>query len=191
MKRIAEFMKPGYAHGQSEKQSGYPGWNEWTPKNASEAFVDGDQAAEPSKDLRESYLKGQSCIEKLLLVCFCLRLPARKVSALLAPLLSKRISATNIGHVAINLDRELAGYHRRRRSAKRSQTTAPNREPNNPYPSTMSELEEELDRLLTSLQSVESDLWNRLKTAGLVKGSLQRSAARQKLKGHSSRQTRA
>jgi hypothetical protein len=204
-KRIAEFMKLTgleHAHRLSGKPSGYPGWIQ--SRKESEAFVHGNRFPELLKDLRGSYPKEQPCIGKLLLACFCLGVPARRMFALMAPLLTNRISTTNIVQVATNLDCELAGYHRSRPhkklsglldSAKRRQTTrtiARNREVN-PYPSTLPELEEELDRLLISLQSVEADLWNRLKTAGLVKGKLRRSAARQKkeAKGHSGRHTGA
>jgi hypothetical protein len=163
-KRMAEFMRftaPAYPHRQSRKHSAYARWKESSPKKELRTFLDANQPAELSRDLLGGYPKEQSCIEKLLLVCFCLRLPARKTFAILAPLLSKRISATTIVHVATNLNRKVASYHHSRPSKLSALVGSV-------LPTTLCELEKEADLLLASLRTAEPDLWNQLETAGLV-----------------------
>lgn len=128
---------------------------------------------------REGYSKEQSCIYKLLLVCFCFRVPLRRAFLMIAPLLSKQNSSVKVTLIAANLARELAGYDSRQSPTQSTPGAETGRTTRNSRLvmtrlTTMGELEAELDRLLTSFRTIDPDRWHKLKASGLLKGNFAR-----------------
>jgi hypothetical protein len=130
----------------------------------------------------------ESCINKLLLVCFCLDLPVREVFAPVAVLMGKRILADNIIEIAKLVNSRLTDYcHQYNRRLKRSfesgeeenivGATNAKRKAGRQlrYPTTMPQLERKLDAVLVCLGAKKSLSGRRLNAAGLIKTTPRRS----------------
>lgn len=118
-------------------------------KNSLTIFLPADQTAKSLDDRLKIYIQEQSCIDKLVLACFCLNLPLQKTLFAMALLLSKRIPSAPIAEVATILDQKLATYRRRSSQNSRNleslRASAPDIKRPKVYPDTLVELEKGLD----------------------------------------------
>jgi hypothetical protein len=121
----------------------------------------------------------ESCINKLLLVCFCLDVPVHETFAPLALLMRKRVVPDNIMEVAKLINERLIDYRDRYcfgltrcEAADEKVRTAARAKPHakrkNFYPTTIAQLERKLDDLLGCLRAKEHTTWKRLAASGLI-----------------------
>ena len=122
----------------------------------------------------------ESCINKLLLVCFCLDVPVCETLQPLAFLMRKRILPDNIMEIANLVNQRFLDYRRTSSRAlelscetlqekKTSLDGAnPHLERKVVYPKTIAQLEKKLDELLGCFCAKQSHAWRRLAAAGLI-----------------------
>jgi hypothetical protein len=119
-----------------------------------------------------------SCINKLLLVCFCLDVPVHETFAPLALLMRKRVLPDNIVEIAKLINERLIDCRdrycrglKRCAPADEQDTTAAGAKPPSKrkilYPTTIAQLERKLDDLLGCLRAKQHTGWKRLAASGL------------------------
>jgi hypothetical protein len=122
----------------------------------------------------------ESCINKLLLVCFCLNVPVRETFAPVAVLMHKRILPDNIMEIAKLVNNRLVDYRRTPcgdlkespESAEQKRIMRANAKSKTKtkllYPRTIAQLEKKLDKLLGCLRAHQPPAWRQLAAAGLI-----------------------
>lgn len=151
------------------------------------------------EDISTSQRRKMSCITKLLITAFCLEMTQREALALMTPLLNQRVSSTHITQIVSLLKDNLSDYDRRaahrrkelhlRKNNKQTLNIDPRltqcldeqsagseagkyangQKP--AYPTTVAELEKQLDTILRVLGDVEPKRWKQLQAAGLINNS--------------------
>jgi hypothetical protein len=118
----------------------------------------------------------ESCINKLLLVCFCLDVPVHETFTPLALLMRKRVLPDNIVEIAKLINERRIDY-REKYCGTRKRSCEPTDAENSVkaharrrvrYPTTIAQLEKKLDDLLECLRAKQHTAWRRLAASGLI-----------------------